>query len=447
MTQLSGIPAFEIQFDKQGNVFNPAEPQQLLNFLNQSSTTDLLLISHGWNNDMADARDLYQRFFARVRAVLDSGQASALAGREFAIGCILWPSKKFTDQELIPSGAADAGGVVSDDDLAAQLDSLKGYFDHPDANHLLDQAKELIPLLDVSSNARTQFADLIRRLPGKDAIYSDDASDVFFELDGDDLLNLLKSPVLPDDFSADPEGGAADTVAPQATGDEGGAAGLGDLLSGLKAGALKIINFTTYYQMKERAGTVGRNGVNPLLRQIRTQFPLLKVHLIGHSFGGRLVTAATLGPDNQPPVIVHSLTLLQAAFSHNGFAVNFDGKNTNGFFRRVVTRQQVSGPTVITCTKNDKAVGKAYPIASALAFEAAAEIGDANDRFGGIGRNGALVKFTPEASDGTLLPVGSAYQFQGGRLFNLNADAIITGHSDICKDQVAWALLKSIATT
>ncbi|MFN7944967.1 MAG: hypothetical protein U0Z53_06425 [Blastocatellia bacterium] len=447
MTQLSGIPAFEIQFDKQGNVFNPAEPQQLLNFLNQGSTTDLLMISHGWNNDMADARDLYKHFFERVRAVLDSGQVPELAGREFAICCILWPSKKFTDQELIPSGAADAGGVVSDDDLAAQLDSLKGYFDHPDTNHLLDQAKELIPLLDASSNARTQFADLIRLLPGKNSLYPDDASDVFFEMDGDELLNTLKSPVLPDDFSSGTEGGAADTVAPQAGGDEGGAAGLGDLLSGIKAGALKVVNFTTYYQMKERAGTVGRNGVNALLRQIRSQFPNLKVHLIGHSFGGRLVTAATLGPDNQPPVSINSLTLLQAAFSHNGFAVNFDGKNTNGFFRRVVAGHQVSGPTVITCTRNDKAVGKAYPMASALAFEAAAEIGDANDRFGGIGRNGALVKFTSEASDGTLLPVGSSYQFQDGRLFNLNADEIITGHSDICKDQVAYAMLKSIATT
>src|SRR6266498_880651 len=445
MMELSGIPAFEAQFDKQGNIFNANEPQQLLDFLNQGATTDLLIISHGWNNDMADARDLYKRFFERMRAVLDSGLAPEIAGRQFAFCCILWPSKKFTDQELIPSGAADIGSAVSEDDLAAQLESLKGYFDNTKTNEILDQAKALIPNLEINEQAQIRFADLIRSLPGRSSMYPDDASDVFFEMNGDELINRLKSPVLPVDLAPDSEGGAADTVSASTSGDEGGAAGLGDLFSGIKAGAFKIVNYTTYYQMKERSGVVGRNGVNSLIRRIRAQFPNLKAHLIGHSFGGRLVAAATLGPDNQPPITIHTLTLLQAAFSHNGFAVNFDGDNTNGFFRNVIDAHQVIGPTIITCTKNDKAVGKAYPIASALAFEAAAEIGDANDRFGGIGRNGALVKFTSEASDGALLATGSAYHFQGGKLFNLNADAVINGHSDIFQDEIAYALLKAVS--
>ena len=47
--------------------------------------------------------------------------------------------------------------------------------------------------------------------------------------------------------------------------------------------------------MKERAGKVGRGGVNPLLREIRAAAPDLRVHLVGHSFGGRLVTAAAMG--------------------------------------------------------------------------------------------------------------------------------------------------------
>jgi hypothetical protein len=32
-------------------------------------------------------------------------------------------------------------------------------------------------------------------------------------------------------------------------------------------------------------------------------------------------------------------------------------------------------------------------------------------------------------------------------VYNLNADAIIMGHSDICKDEVAHAILSSVATT
>ena len=56
-----------------------------------------------------------------------------------------------------------------------------------------------------------------------------------------------------------------------------------------------MLNFATYYQMKERAGTVGAGGLNPLLRELRAAAPDLRIHLVGHSFGGRLVTAAALG--------------------------------------------------------------------------------------------------------------------------------------------------------
>ena len=81
------------------------------------------------------------------------------------------------------------------------------------------------------------------------------------------------------------EGGAADV-------DAGGAAFLGDLLSGIKAGARRIANYATYYQMKTRAGLVGRQVLAPTLLRVRDKFPDLRIHLVGHSFGGRLVTAA-----------------------------------------------------------------------------------------------------------------------------------------------------------
>ena len=214
----------------------------------------------------------------------------------------------------------------------------------------------------------------------------------------------------------------------------------------MKSAARNLLNYTTYYQMKERAGIVGRSGVNTLLRTLRARFPTLKLHLIGHSFGGRLVTAAADGPPDQPSVQPNSLTLLQAAFSHNGFAQHFDQVH-DGFFRHVVTQHKVSGPIVITCTQNDTAVGLLYPLASLIAGQNASKLGDANDPYGGIGRNGA--QHTPEVSqDATVLhAVGSAYPFQGGKLYNLNADACITGHSDICKDEVAYAVLAAIAVT
>ncbi|HEV2123314.1 MAG TPA: hypothetical protein VGW38_11135, partial [Chloroflexota bacterium] len=73
--------------------------------------------------------------------------------------------------------------------------------------------------------------------------------------------------------------------------------------------------------------------------------------------------AAAAGQESQAPIRVDTMTLLQAAFSHHGFAHRYDGTH-DGFFRRVVSDQRVSGPILITCTPNDRAVGLAYPIAS-----------------------------------------------------------------------------------
>jgi hypothetical protein len=142
---------------------------------------------------------------------------------------------------------------------------------------------------------------------------------------------------------------------------------------------------------------------------------------------------------------VQTLTLLQAAFSHYGFAEKYDNTH-DGAFRAVLVQKVVRGPILITCTANDKAVGQAYPLASRVARQVGSAFGDANDRFGGLGRNGA--QKTPETEpEVTLLGVGGVYQFQPGRVFNLRADAFIAEHSDITGPQVAYALLAAIAAT
>jgi pimeloyl-ACP methyl ester carboxylesterase len=222
----------------------------------------------------------------------------------------------------------------------------------------------------------------------------------------------------------------------------GGAAGIGDFFSGITAAARRLLNYATYYQMKERAGKIGMRGMHALLRKIKTANPDLRVHLVGHSFGGRLVTAAALGPPESPSVAPASLTLLQAAFSHIGFARNFDGER-DGFFREVVAKGKVAGPILITHTKNDRAVGIAYPIASRIARQDASDLGDEDDIFGGIGRNGAL--HTPEAELGELLDVDGRYAFVPGKLYNLRADAHISGHSDVTGPAVVHAVLSAVS--
>ena len=443
MQNLKGFPYFEVEFNKTGKSHDPDQVKALTDFLAEGGTTDLFVISHGWNNDMADARDLYLRFFDCARQVLDSKAVAGISKRKFAIMAVLWPSAKFADKELIASGAASAGSPITNDFLRDELESMKKVFNTPKARTALDKAKLLVSKLEDSKKARTEFADLLRSILPKKASPDVDAASDFSKLPGDEILQRLSKPV-PATLSKPGAGGRAAMIGGGAAVSGGGAAGVGQFFSGIKSGASHLLNLTTYYQMKERSGVVGSTGVNRVLRSIRAQNPNIKLHLIGHSFGGRLVTAAAAGPEDQPPVKVDTLTLLQAAFSHYGFSERYDGTN-NGFFRKVIAGKTVSGPTLITCTQNDMAVGKMYPLASLLAGQVAAALGDKNDKYGGIGRNGA--QKTPEASDGTLLDLGSPYQFQAGKLHNLNSDAIIKGHSDICHNEVVYAILNAVSTT
>jgi hypothetical protein len=90
-------------------------------------------------------------------------------------------------------------------------------------------------------------------------------------------------------------------------------------------------------------------------------------------------------------------------------------------------------------------VGKLYPLASLFAGQDAAGIGGPESQFGGIGCNGA--QKTPEAVTGTLSDENVAYAFERGKIYNLEANPFIKGHSDICGPQVAHAVVSAIATT
>src|SRR5437762_14379163 len=109
------FPYFEVQFTKDGNVNGQAEVDQLLDFLAQGAVNDLFVVSHGWNNDMNEARGLYQELFSSVRDEIDGDRPPGIAAREFAVIGILWPSKKFADQDAIPSGAASLAAPQADE--------------------------------------------------------------------------------------------------------------------------------------------------------------------------------------------------------------------------------------------------------------------------------------------------------------------------------------------
>ena len=125
-------------------------------------------------------------------------------------------------------------------------------------------------------------------------------------------MKRLKEPIVVLAGKKAGKGGAANLL-----GDAARAAGnaVVDAGKGMAAAAGRLLNLTTYYQMKERAG-IGRPGrLYQILRKIRDAKLKVRLHLAGHSFGGRLVTSAALGPPGGPAIKPESMMLMQAAFS------------------------------------------------------------------------------------------------------------------------------------
>lgn len=454
-------PYFQVQFKKDGSVFKQPEIEALIKGITAEKDvpSDLFIMCHGWNNNISDATDLYEALTGLIAAQVNVNPK--LAGRSFAVCGLLWPSKKFEDNDLIPSGAAALNDAVRTDELKQRVDDLCSLYAASEwpssegpAPGAFGQIKSMMDQIENRPDSQRAIVDLLRALLPPNAKSTDDASIRFFELPSDLLVEKLSKSLTPPQIKSG--GGAAalanlDPFRPPQTSGLGGAAGFRDVLGGIKSGFLHLLNYSTYYLMKARAGDVGVKGAAPLIARLRDTKPALRVHMIGHSFGCRVTAAAINALPVDEKYRPDTVFLLQGAFSHNGFAEpSLNPKVDRGAFRDVIVDQKVRGPILITHTRNDKAVGVAYPIASRLSGVTAAAIGDANDIYGGLGSNGTQTAVTTkEGVPGTLLSVGGSYPFTTGVRaavpYNLKADGFISEHSDIRKPEVAYVLCEGMA--
>lgn len=442
MVTRDGFPYAEIAFDARGR-YEADQLAAVCDTLRTPGVTDAVFLSHGWNNDVHEARTWYGRYLGSLRQAFAAGSVQGIAGRRAAIVAIFWPSKKFADAELQPRNASAAGRPVTKASVTQQIALLASACPDHASQARLAAAAALLDALEHDVAAQRQFIELLRGFwvtgdPGSDALPAAGAA-----RPGDELLRALAPPVLDlaEGATGDRGGGAASLGVGHAGAPEGGTANLaGSILNG----ARNALNLTTFFMMKARAGTVGSQGLIRVIAHVQDECPTLMLHLAGHSFGGRLVVSAADALPNGALRPVHSIFLMQAAFSHYGLAEQYDGRS-DGRFRSVIAARKVSGPICITHTTHDKAVGLAYPLASRLAGQVASGLGDARDAYGAIGRNGA--QKTPEAIPHPLLAPGGTYTFAPGGVYNLDANAIITGHGDICRIEVAHALVSMIAAS
>ncbi len=178
---------------------------------------DLIVISHGWNNDVVDARGLYTAFFTSVAQAWSAAGLTAADQQRTGVIALYWPSKKFDEADLIPGGAAaidDAAATDYGAAIAAQIANLKdanGQFD-PAQQQALDTALQQVPSLEGEAAQNAYVAALASLFPsasGEADPGLDASKGGFAGRSGADILNDIETQLGAQAPAAAAGGGAA----------------------------------------------------------------------------------------------------------------------------------------------------------------------------------------------------------------------------------------------
>nr|BFD85724.1 alpha/beta hydrolase [Streptomyces sp. Xyl84] len=425
-TDTGVAPYWELTFDADGDVDVP-ERDRLLAGVRAGGVRDLIVFAHGWNDDRSGATRLYHRFFAPVPGL-------APAARIGYVG-VIWPSMRFCDEPIpdFPRSTAAAlvpGPALDKDTRHALVETFPG------RATVVDRLTRMLDQQPREAAALEEFGRLVRLLvevvpPGPQAHFT---ADTVAEGVPEREPGILTRP-------------AADVCAEFAQ----AAAGAGQESFSLPnpwKGAKELLRQATYYTMKRRAGTVGERGLGPAVGRLADAAPGLRVHLVGHSFGGRLVSFALRG---LPAGVrtVKSVTLLQGAFSHYAFAARLPGDPRAG---GVLQGQEhrVDGPLVCCASRFDTALGTFYPLASRMADDDRSVLGVdigalLGPRWGAMGHDG--VQAVPGTRACTLAEALRGPLPASGCV-NVDAAAVVRrggppagAHSDIVHPELARLVL------
>jgi hypothetical protein len=421
MRMSEGFPLFSLTFDEEGALQSQDEFDSLIERAKATPpATDVILLAHGFRNDVHDATTLYDTFLKTFRSHFTRSEFANVLARRFVIAGVYWPSKPFKEAYTgATRGLQDPSRMMAD--AKKQLQDLRKHDASAAQRPKLDKAIRLLPKLEGNPKAQDEFVALV--------------------------LSLL------DDSPADKTEGLAqirtrpgsELLARLGAGAPEGTRSIGGWFAGVAGSVGHFLNLTTWYVMKDRSGVVGSVGVAPAVRALHKSCPDLRIHLVGHSLGGRLMASCAKALSETPTLQVDSLMLLEAAFSHFGFSDD-NGHGASGFFRDVVVKQVVKGPFLSTFSKEDTVVGNAYAIMSRLASDNTREIGDASDEFGGIGRNGP--QKTKEVANFRFTSPGTAYAYKGGVINNLDGSGgFIKDHADVMNEAVTYAFASAVAQT
>jgi hypothetical protein len=293
---------------------------------------------------------------------------------------------------------------------------------------------ELVESAQLEKAEATELAGMLSRLIGED-----DEASLADPPSADDLL-VAAGAMAPEE----PDYDAVGTVEP--TGDAPQAAfGVGDVFKALDP--RNLIKPFTVWQMKDRAGKVGSSGVAKLLDALlsataeKDATPAARVHLVGHSFGCKIVMSATCAPAKLPRP-VESALLFQPAISQYAFAPVVPERNVPGGFFKAL--QRIRRPIMATFSTHDGPLTGMFH----LALRRHDDLGELKIAADTPSRFGALGGYGPQASNATVLSIldpVNPYDFSGGnRIVGVDGSRTIGGHGDISHPS-AWWLAYSLA--
>ncbi|MBW7901794.1 MAG: hypothetical protein H3C26_09970 [Rhodocyclaceae bacterium] len=402
-----------VRFDKHGGNTSPDTPQVLLDRLAATPDSPVIVFSHGWNNNDKYATERYAKFLANLQTHFSTHGGSA---RPPIFVGLRWPSMWFPfDKAPAAAGMANAEAVG----LAQLKEEL--------AEELLEadrrRFRALADLPRLSESEVGELADLFG--PSLQSLGAADIEGA--EASGIDRKSLLATlQALQADRDSPADGGAVrgkdwyvDTLFP-----------------------LRVLSV---FVMKNRAGMVGRQGVSRLVRDIlrKSRGPL---HLIGHSYGAKVVLAAVAA--QSLPRKVDSLLLLQPAISYLCFAEKVPERGLPGAYRIALSR--TAGSVAATFSRWDSSLHWFYhrimwmkndPGELDVAAEALDAAGAPPNRFAALGgygpRDAGEILVSELPMPGTATP---ALREECLIAFDGSLGERISGHGDVSNTYTAWLL-------
>lgn len=448
-----------ILFDTDGNERREADAsllsQELLEVV-RDGVTDVFFSSHGWKGDIPAAIRQYDRWAGVMAAQAGDRELARARDRGFKAMavCVHWPSLPWGVED---ASAALLGGGDGDEFAAERRLSTVELVDVYAARIAdTDAARNALAVILASADDPQTARQLAKSElpPDLEAAYQ-----VLFEQAGLGLDGPAAAPGL--DHQAFAPAITISTWLPAAQSQPAPAPGpqappaQQGLLDGGFPGAVRDallmpVRQLSFWAMKHRAVRVGETGVHALLSTLQRAAPGARFHLMGHSFGAIVVSAAISGPlaqgiiTSRLPRPVNSLFLVQGAMSLWSFAERLPfPPNAAGYFRPVdVAPALVSGPIVTTRSTFDRAVGTFFPLGARLGHELLLGEGDLPE-YGGVGAFGIQ---GAGGFDVPVLSVTGDYRFSRAEIYNIDASTVIChgggpsgAHSDISYPEIAHA--------